>query len=171
MMPKIVSKSHSPHMVKTTLAQHKTRRPQESTGVVPAKDPSKVKLKNFHNSKVPMLGKLCVPWFVRVLGFLQLVGLTFVPWHRWFFLVGKIFINAHILRNPFIVGIPSIRVNRGAQVVSLYTYLWSQSKNHVGSIKSTFTFVSFLSPAFYRAGRPIEIRRLGVEASSLAQKS
>ena len=69
-MSKIVSKSHGPHVLKTTLAQHKTRRPQESIGVVPAKDPLKVKLENFHNSKVSKLGKLCVPWFVRVLGFL-----------------------------------------------------------------------------------------------------
>ena len=47
MMPKIVSKSHSLPMRKTTLAQHKTRRPWESSGVVSAKDPSKVKLENF----------------------------------------------------------------------------------------------------------------------------
>ena len=70
MMPKIVSKSYSPHVFETTLAKQKQRRPWESIGVVPAKDPPKVKLENFHNSKVSKLGKLCVPWFVRVLGFL-----------------------------------------------------------------------------------------------------
>ena len=40
----------------------------KSTGVIPAKQPLKIKLENFHNSRVPELGKLCVPWFVRVLG-------------------------------------------------------------------------------------------------------
>ena len=42
----------------------------ESIGVVLAKYPPKVKLENFHNSRVPELGKLYVPWFVRALGFL-----------------------------------------------------------------------------------------------------
>ena len=41
-----------------------------STDVVSVKDFSKVKLESFCNSKVPELGKLCVPWFMRVLGFL-----------------------------------------------------------------------------------------------------
>ena len=57
MMPKILSKSHSPHVLKTTPAQHKKRRPHESIDVIPAKDPLKVKLENFlHNSRVPNLG-------------------------------------------------------------------------------------------------------------------
>ena len=38
--------------------------------MVLAKDLPKVKSKNFHNFKVPELGELCVPWFVRILGFL-----------------------------------------------------------------------------------------------------
>ena len=54
--------------------------------MVPAKDPPKVKLENFHKSRVPELGELCVPWFVRVLGFLQQNGvdirfLTSYPVH------------------------------------------------------------------------------------------
>ena len=36
------------------------------------------------------------------------------PWHRGLFLVGKIFINARILRDPFLVGISLIRVSCGA---------------------------------------------------------
>ena len=67
MMPKIVSKSHSAHTLKTTLAKQKQRKPKESTGMVLAKDPPKVKLENFHNYRVPKLGELCIPWFVRVL--------------------------------------------------------------------------------------------------------
>ena len=46
MMLKIVSKLHNSHVLKTTPAQYRTRRPYESTGVV-AKDPPKVKLENF----------------------------------------------------------------------------------------------------------------------------
>ena len=111
MMPKIVSKSHNPHVFKTTPTQHKKRRLEKSIGVVPAKDPSKVKLENFfHNSRVPELGKLCIPWIVRVLGFLQQVGLIFFPWHRGLFLVRTIFITTHILRDPFFIGIPSSKV-------------------------------------------------------------
>ena len=34
MMPKIVSKSHNPHVLKTIPTQHKTRRPSESTNVI-----------------------------------------------------------------------------------------------------------------------------------------
>ena len=58
MMPKIVSKSHGPHMLETTPVQHKKKREDlvESTSVVPAEYPSKVKLKNFHNSRVIELG-------------------------------------------------------------------------------------------------------------------
>ena len=54
--------------------------------------------------------------------------MTFVPWHKGLFLVGKIFINMRILRDPFLVGIPSIRVSRGAQDVSLYIHTWRPSK-------------------------------------------
>ena len=42
--------------------------------------------------------------------------------------MGKIFINARILRDPFLVGIPSIRVSHGAQDVSLYIHAWGPSK-------------------------------------------
>ena len=65
---------------------------------------------------------------MRVLGFYSSIGLTSVPWHRRPFLVGKIFMNACILQDPFLVGIPLIRVNRGVQDVSLYTHVWSPSK-------------------------------------------
>ena len=58
MMPKIISKSHGPHVLKTTPAQHRKRRLLESTGVVLAKDPPKVKLEKFHNSRVLKLGEI-----------------------------------------------------------------------------------------------------------------
>ena len=56
MMPKIVSKSHSPHMLYITPANRNKKDLAESTGVVPAKYPLNVKLENFHNSRVSKLG-------------------------------------------------------------------------------------------------------------------
>ena len=51
MMPKIVSKLHSPYM------RNKEEEDLiESIGMIPAKYPPKVKLENFHNSRVPELG-------------------------------------------------------------------------------------------------------------------
>ena len=70
-----------------------------------AKDLLKVKLENFYNSRVSELGELCVPWFVRVLGFYSSMGLIFVPWLRGFFLVGEILFNSHILWDPFLIGL------------------------------------------------------------------
>ena len=70
MMSKIIGKSHNTHMLETIPTKQKQRKHEESTGVVPAKNPPKVKSENFHNSRVPELGELCVPWFVRVLGLL-----------------------------------------------------------------------------------------------------
>ena len=59
--------------------------------------------------------------------------------------VGKIFITMHILQDPFLVGIPSIRVSRGAQVVSLYIHAWRLSKAMSDSSKV------YLSPSpFFR---------------------
>ena len=58
MMLKIVSKSHSPHGLEITPKKQKQRRPQESTGVVLAKDLLKIKLENFHNFRVRELGKI-----------------------------------------------------------------------------------------------------------------
>ena len=42
--------------------------------------------------------------------------------------MGKIFINARILRDPFLVGIPLIRVSHGAQDVFLHVHSWGPSK-------------------------------------------
>lgn len=45
MMPKLVSRSHGSQLLTTTPAQHQERkRPQETTGVIPAEYPPKVKL-------------------------------------------------------------------------------------------------------------------------------
>ena len=42
--------------------------------------------------------------------------------------MGKIFINARILWDPFLLRIPLIRVSCGAQDVSLYVHAWGPSK-------------------------------------------
>lgn len=87
MMPKIVSKLHNPHMLETTLAQHRTRRPQESTVVVLAKDPPKVKLEIFSQPQSARVGVdyayLCLGVF---LGFLQQCRTNFsLSWGRGIF--------------------------------------------------------------------------------------
>ena len=61
-------------------------------------------------------------------GFYSSIGLTSIPWLRRSFLVGEILFNSHILRNSFLVGLLFIRVIRGAQDISLYTYVWRPSK-------------------------------------------
>ena len=87
----------------------------ESTGVVLAKYPLKVKLENcFTTLECQSKGKLCIPFFLRVLGFYSSVGPTFVSCLGRCFLMGKILINVCILRDSSHVGTPLTRVNRGA---------------------------------------------------------
>ena len=78
--------------------------------------------KTFPTLECQSWGKLWGLW-----GFYSSVELTSVPWRRGPFLVGKILINTHILRDPFLIGILLIRVNRGEQDVSLYTHVWRPS--------------------------------------------
>ena len=65
---------------------------------------------------------------MRALGFYSSVELTFVSWRRRSFLVGKILINTCILRDPFLVEIPLIRVNHVMQGISLHRYSWRQKQ-------------------------------------------
>ena len=46
MMPKIISKSHDLHVLKTMPAQHKNKKTLGKTGAVPAKYSPKVKVEN-----------------------------------------------------------------------------------------------------------------------------
>ena len=86
--------------------------------------------------------------------------MTFVTWLRGLFLVGKIFITTRILRDPFLVGIPLIRVSRGAQDVSLYIHAWrpskamSNSSNVYLSPSTSFRQLLFLS---MHSGRLIQV--------------
>ena len=126
-------KSSVNHIVFTCSRQHLQNNNKEDlvedTNVVPAKYPPKVKLENFHNSRVLGLGKLCVPWFMRVFGFFySSMGLTYAHWLRRSFIVGDIFFNFAYLTWSFPYGILLIRVNRGAQDISIYTHAWRPSK-------------------------------------------
>ena len=60
--------------------------------------------------------------------FIVSIELTFVSWWRRSFLVGKILINTRILRDPFLIGIPVIKVNHGVQDISLHRHSWRPSK-------------------------------------------
>ena len=81
MMLKIVSKSYSPLVLKTTPTQHRKKKT----------------LAEYRCGTGQSWGKLCVPYFLRALGFYSSVKPTFVSWQRRCFLVGKILINARIL--------------------------------------------------------------------------
>ena len=64
MIPKIINKSHSPHVLETMPAKQKQKKKKKKknvvkcTDVVPAKYTPKVKLENFHNSRFSELGKI-----------------------------------------------------------------------------------------------------------------
>ena len=64
-------------------------------------------------------GKLCVPYFLRVLGFYSSVEPTFVSWLGRCFIVGKILINVCILWDSSHIGIPLTRVNHRVQDISI----------------------------------------------------
>ena len=80
-------------------------------------------LEDVHNSRLPELGKLCVPYFLMALGFYSSVEPTFVHWQRRCFIVGKILINVRILRDSSYIGIPLSKVSRRAQEISILNSL------------------------------------------------
>ena len=82
--------------------------------MIPTTNPPKVKLENFHNSRVLELGEIMhILVCEGIRGFYSSVELTFVSWWRESFLIGKILVNACILRKPFLIRNLSIWVNRG----------------------------------------------------------
>ena len=71
--------------------------------------------------------------------FYSSIGLTSAPWPRRSFLVGEIFFNSFILRNPFLVGVLLIRVERGVQDISLHTSMHEdQVRPHHTCQRSTY---------------------------------
>ena len=102
--------------------------------MVLAKVPLEVKLENFSQLQSARVGvKLCVPCFLRALGFYSGAELTSVSYVGRCFLMGKIIINVHILRDPSHVGTLLIRVNHGTQVISIQDSLES-TQSHVGTV-------------------------------------
>ena len=66
--------------------------------MVLAKDPQKVKLENFHNSRVPKLGNYTYLGLRVLWGFYSSVELTFFfPGEKELFLIRKILIKVRIL--------------------------------------------------------------------------
>ena len=90
---------------------------------------------------------------MRVLGLYSSIGLISVPWLRRSFLVREILFNSRILQNPFLVGLPLIKVNRGAQDISLYSHAWRLSKVMSDSSKVCLfplaSFCQLLIPSTY----------------------
>ena len=65
----------------------------------------------------------------------------------------EILFNSRILQNPFLVGLPLIKVNPGAQDFSLYTHAWRPSKVMSDSLKVCLfplaSFCQLLIPSTY----------------------
>ena len=97
-------------------------------------------------------------------GFYNSVELTFISWRRRTFLVGKILINTRILWNPFLIGIPVIRVNRGVQD----RHSWRPSKAHVGPIISFFLPIGFFLLASFEYTYHLIQMSSSIEMKSLA---
>ena len=92
----------------------------KSTGVVPAKYPLKVKLERISTTLEYQSWENYV--YLDLWGFWSFysnVEPTLISWWREYFLVGKIFINIHNLRDYFLTGIPIIMVGRGVHDISI----------------------------------------------------
>ena len=116
------------HTILIHLKQHlhnKKRRPNREHRCGAGQIPFEGQVRTSHNSRVLERGKLCVPWFVRVLGFLQQqrVDLSSLDQKSFSYrsLLGR------ILRDPFFIGIPLGITKRGEQDISLYTQSWVAS--------------------------------------------
>ena len=94
--------------------------------MVPAKYLPKVKLEreNFYNTRVLELGKITRTLICEGFwSFYNSVELTLISWWRGYFLVEKILINTRNLRDPFLIGIPSIVVGCRVQDISILGFL------------------------------------------------
>ena len=120
-------KSSVSHTILTCSKQNLRNRNKEdlpeSTGVVPAKYSPNVKLKRISTTLE------CQSWKNYVYiglwgfwGFYSSIELTFVSWQRGSFLVGKIFINTCILRDPFLVGIRLIGFGHGTRGIPMHRH-------------------------------------------------
>ena len=79
--------SHTASRAQNNTCKTKREDLTESTGVVPAKYSLKVKSELLTTLECQSWGELCVPSFMRVLGFYNGKGLTSLPWLRSLFLI------------------------------------------------------------------------------------
>ena len=63
----VTSELHGKHVIAMTLAQHKKKGPNREHRCGAGRIPSEGQVRTSHNSKVLEMGKLCVPWLVKVL--------------------------------------------------------------------------------------------------------
>ena len=109
-----------------TPAQHKKRRPNREHRCGIGQIPSEGQVRTSHNFRVLERGKLCIPWFVRVVGFLQQQRVNLSSLNQKSFPYRSLL--RHILLGPFLIGIPLGITKRGEQDISLYTQSWVASK-------------------------------------------
>ena len=58
------------------------------------------------------------------MGFYSSMGLIFVPWPRRSFLVGEIFFNSRILRDPFLIGLSWLELSVGHKIFPCQPRQW-----------------------------------------------
>ena len=104
---KINNKSHGLTCSKQCL-HNKREDLIESTGVVPAKYPPKVKLELLTTLECQSWDELCVPIFWGSLGFYSSVEPISYACATSPFLIGKIFINVRIFKNPPCMRVPFV---------------------------------------------------------------
>ena len=94
-----------------------------------AKDSLKVNSENFHNFRVPELEKIMCTLVCEVFGGVFIVGRVDIRSLAWRVFPCREDLHYYAyLAGSFLVGIPLIRVSRGAQDVSLYIHAWRPSK-------------------------------------------
>ena len=121
LMPKIVSKPYNTHVLEIIPMRQKQRKTLGEYRYGTSQRPFEDQVRElFHNSRVPKLGELCLPCFLRALSFYSSVEPTSVSCVRRFFLTRKIIINRHIsCWDSCHVGILLTRVNHETQVISI----------------------------------------------------
>ena len=114
----------------------------ESTGVVPAKYPPKVKLELFTTLECQNCDQLCVPVFLGSLGFYNSVQPNSFACITSLFLIGQIFINVRIFQNPphvrisFILGLYGLGL-----IVRRKLFLFRVSwRSHYDQLSATWLF-------------------------------
>ena len=126
MLPK---KSLVSHTILAHSKQHlhyKKRKPNREHRCDAGQIPSESQVRTSHSSRVLERGKLCVPWFVRVLGLLQQYRVDFSSLDYKSFPYRSFL--GRILQDPFLIRILLSSIKRGEQDISLYTKSWVASK-------------------------------------------